>query len=146
LLVWTPILLPAFVGLGALAVRDGRGRALAAAVAAQLYLLSGYVVAFGHGFGQRLFVSSLPVAAIGLAAFGDRVAPRIPRVVLWAGALLCVWWNLSLVVQHSIGTLVHNQLVEVPRRLPRIAARYLFDRSSFYQVDPLHRPQPGRES
>ena len=151
LFVWTPILLPAFLGLGVLAVADGRGRAIAIAVAAQIYLLSGYVVAFGHGFGQRLFVSSLPAAAVGLAVFIDRVAPKLPRALTVAAAVFCVWWNLSLMVQHSLGivprnqgvslgTLIHNQLVEVPLRLPDAAWRYLFNRSSLYKVDPESRP------
>jgi len=151
LFVWTPILLPALLGLGLLAVTDGRGRAIAIGVAAQLCLLSGYVVAFGHGFGQRLFVSSLPAAAVGLAVFIDRIAPRLPRALTVAVAASCVWWNLSLMVQHglgivprnqgvSLGTLIHNQLVEVPRRLPDAAWRYLFDRRSLYKADPGRDP------
>jgi hypothetical protein len=146
LLVWTPILLPAFVGLAVLAVRDGRGRAIALGVLAQLYLLSGYVVAFGHGFGQRLFVSSLPAAAIGLAVFVDRFGRKAPRAAL-AAFVLAIWWNLSLIVQHatgliprdqgvSLGTLVWNQLVEVPRKIPDVALRYVFHRRSLYKNDP----------
>jgi hypothetical protein len=150
LLVWTPILLPALIGLGLLATEDGKGRAIALGVIAQIYLLSGYIVAFGHGFGQRLFISALPAAAIGLAVFGDRVAPKLPKALPITTAILAVWWNLSLIVQHSIGliprnegvslgTLVHNQLIEVPRRLPAVAQRYLLDRSSLYKVDPGRR-------
>jgi hypothetical protein len=150
LLVWTPVLVPAFVGLLVLAAVDARGRAILVGVVAQLYLLSGYIVAFGHGFGQRLFVSSLPAAAIGLAVFIDRVAPKLPRSLVFAGAALAVWWNLSLMVQHgigliprnegvSLGTLVRNQLVEVPRRLPTVVERYLLRRESLYKVDPLRR-------
>jgi hypothetical protein len=151
LFVWTPILAPAFIGLGVLAVTDARAKAIAVAVVAQVYLLSGYVVAFGHGFGQRLFVSSLPAAAIGLAVFVDRVVPRLPRGLAAVGAVLAVWWNVSLMVQHgigliprnegvSLGTLVRNQLVEVPRRLPAVLERYLLRRESLYKVDPLRRP------
>jgi hypothetical protein len=62
-----------------------------------------------------------------------------------------VWWNLSLMVQHgigliprnegvSLGTLVRNQIVEVPQRLPTVLERYLLRRESFYKVDPLRRP------
>ena len=151
LFVWTPILLPAFIGLGLLAVTDGRGRAIAIGVVAQVYLLSGYVVAFGHGFGQRLFVSSLPAAAVGLAVFIDRVAPKLPCALTAAGAVLCLWWNLSLMVQHSLGiiprnhgvslgTLARNQLIEVPRRLPDVVWRYFFNRRSLYKVDPGRGP------
>jgi hypothetical protein len=150
LFVWTPVLVPAFVGLALLAAADARGRAIAVGVVAQVYLLSGYIVAFGHGFGQRLFVSSLPAAAIGLAVFVDRVAPKLPRGLSAAGAVLAVWWNVSLMVQHGFGlvprnegvslrTLVRNQIVEVPRRLPTVIERYLLDRESLYKVDPLRR-------
>ena len=151
LFVWTPILLPAFIGLGLLAVADGRGRAIAVGVIAQIYLLSGYVATFGHSFGQRLFVSSLPAAAIGLAVFVDRLVPKLPRTLTAAGAAFCVWWNLSLMVQHGLGmiprnegvspgVLVRNQLVEVPRRLPDVAWRYFFNRSSFYKAHPGRGP------
>jgi hypothetical protein len=156
LFVWSPILLPAFIGLGLLATGDGRGRAMAVALAAELYLLSAYAVAFGHGFGQRLFVSSLPIATVGLAVFTERMAPRLPRLAA-VGAVAAVWWNLSLMVQHSTGmiprnegvslrTLVQNQLIGVPRRLPTVVGRYLFDRGSLYKVDPLRRPTSGSSS
>jgi hypothetical protein len=151
LFVWTPVLIPAFVGLALLAATDARGRAIAVGVVMQIYLLSGYVVAFGHGFGQRLFISSLPAAAIGLAVFVDRVVPRLPRAVATAGVVFAVWWNVSLMVQHGIGliprnagvdlgTLVRNQVIEVPRRLPTVLERYLLRRESLYKVDPLRRP------
>ncbi len=153
LFLWSPILLPALAGLGTLAVSDPRGKAMALAVAAEVSLISGYVVAFGHGFGQRLFISSLPIATVGLAVFADRFAPRLPRAAPVAGALAAVWWNLSLVVQHSTGmiprnegvslqTLVQNQFIGVPERLPGVVGRYLFDRSSLYHVDP-ERPRSG---
>lgn len=147
LFVWSPILVPAFVGLALLATGDGRGRSIALGVAAQIYLLSGYIVAFGHGFGQRLFVSSLPAMAIGLAVFAERMAPRVPRQAIVGAAALSIWWNLSLMIQHGIGliprnegvslsTLIRNQIIEVPRRAPATMGRYLFDRKSLYKVDP----------
>jgi len=153
ILLWAPVLAPAFAGLATLALRDRIGVAMLVAVAAEIYMISGYAVAFGQGFGQRLFVSSLPMMTVGLAVFGERIAPRVPRAVVVAGAAAAVWWNLSLVVQYStgmiprnegveLGTLVRNQLVAVPARLPAIASKYLFDRSSLYHVDPL-RPTPG---
>src|SRR5207248_11500364 len=99
---------------------------------------------------QRLFISALPAAAVGLAVFVERVAPKFPRALPIGGAIFAVWWNLSLIVQHGIGliprnegvtlgTLIHNQFVEVPRRLPGVAERYLFDRGSLYKVDPERR-------
>lgn len=155
LFLWSPVLVPAFVGLGLLAASDGRGRGIALAVAAQIYLLSGYVVAFGHSFGQRLFIGCLPAAAIGLAVFLARVGRRFPVTATGAG-VFCVWWNLSLMIQHGTGmiprnqevdldTLVWNQFVEVPKVVPRVLARYLFDRRSLYKLDPLRgSPDSGR--
>ena len=148
LFVWTPVLIPAFVGLAMLAVEDQRGVAMALGVALQIYLLSGYVHTFAHSFGQRLFISSLPVMAIGLAVFGTRLRSRIPAAAFSAGAAFCVWWNVSLMIQHGIGmipradgvglrTLVENQVYRVPSELPSIVRRYLFARQSLYQVDPL---------
>lgn len=151
LLVWSPILLPAFAGLVVLAVADGRGRALALAVALELYLLAGYAVAFGHGFGQRLFVGALPAAAAGLAALCAWIAATRALRPFAAAAALAVWWNLSLVVQYGTGmiprdrgvdlaTLVRNQLVRVPALLPDVARRYVFARGSLYHVDPQRSP------
>jgi hypothetical protein len=155
LFVWTPVLIPAFVGLAMLAVENKRGRAIALGVTLQVYLLAGYVHTFAHSFGQRLFISSLPVMAVGLAVFGARLSSRIPRSLLGAGAAACVWWNVSLMIQHGTGmipraggvgvrTLVENQIYRVPRELPSIVGRYLFARGSLYKVDPL-RAEPNRE-
>ena len=117
LFIWSPILLPAFIGLTLLATDDGRGKAMAVAVAAELYLLSAYAVAFGHGFGQRLFVSSLPIATVGLALFIERMAPRMPRLAAVAG-VAAVWWNLSLMVQHSLTTRHSRPAPYATRRRP----------------------------
>ena len=154
LLLWSPILLPAFIGLALLCASDGRGKAMALAVAAELYLISGYAIAFGQGFGQRLFISSLPIATVGLAVFAERVAPRLPRAAVAGAGAAALWWNLSLIVQYSTGMiprnegvslreLVHNQLIGVPQRLPEVVDRYLFDRRSLYKVDPLRSASDG---
>jgi hypothetical protein len=148
LFVWTPVLIPAFIGLAMLAADDKRGRAMALGVALQIYLLSGYVHTFAHSFGQRLFISSLPIMGVGLAVFAARMSPRIPRPAFAVGAALSVWWNASLMVQHGTGmipraggvsmrTLVENQFYRVPSELPSIVRRYLFARQSLYKIDPL---------
>ena len=76
----------AFLGLGALAVTDHRGKAMALAVVLEIYMISGYAVAFGRA-GQRLFISSLPFAAVGLAVFGEqwRSATPLARDRGWLG-------------------------------------------------------------
>ncbi|MGH7860132.1 MAG: hypothetical protein ACREQY_22625 [Candidatus Binatia bacterium] len=155
LFVWSPVLAPALAGLVMLAARDARGRALLLAVALQLALLSIYSRAFAHGFGQRLFVSSLPAAIVGLAVFGSRVRRPASRRLALAAGILGVWWSLSLMVQYGTGmiprdrgvplrVLLENQLVRVPARLPDVLFRYLFARRSLYRVDPHAPPAEDR--
>jgi hypothetical protein len=79
--------------------------------------------------------------------FGERVAPKRPRVTIVSVTAVAAWWNLSLGIQHSIGwitqnegvslgTLVWKQFVGVRWRLPRVVRRYLFDRGWLYESDP----------
>jgi hypothetical protein len=57
--------------------------------------------------------------------------------------MACIWWNIGLITQYGSGLAArdgldlrvnafHN-LVTVPRRIPGLAYRYVFDRRSFYQ-------------
>jgi hypothetical protein len=43
----------------------------------------------------------------------------------------------------ELSRITYNNFVAVPARLPDIAYRYLFARSSFYRA-PASRPDPGR--
>jgi len=73
---------------------------------------------------------------------GARLLRPVWRVAAALMVGLCVWWNLGLMVQFGAGLMdrqrldlrlnAYNTLVEVPRRLPDIAYRYLFERGSFY--------------
>jgi hypothetical protein len=82
-------------------------------------------------------------SVIGLAVFGAHVARSKARAAAAALAGLCVWWNLGLMVQFGAGLMdrqrldlrvnAYNTFVEVPRRLPEIAYRYLFERGTFYR-------------
>jgi hypothetical protein len=56
--------------------------------------------------------------------------------------VLCIWWNLALMVQFGTGWMDRQRLelgrnaraafIEVPARFPGLVWRYLFDRPSFY--------------
>jgi hypothetical protein len=112
-------------------------------VALQVYIngaIESWMVA--GAFGQRRFVGLTLILVLGLAAllnWLDRVALR--RVAL-AAMVLAAWWNIALIVQFGTGlmdrqrltpgTNLYNAFVVVPREIPRIVYRYLFDRSSFY--------------
>jgi hypothetical protein len=65
------------------------------------------------------------------------------RIALAATLALAVWWNLGLMAQFggglmdrqrlTLGQNAYHTFVTVPMRLPELAWRYLFARSSFYQ-------------
>jgi hypothetical protein len=147
---WTPLAVVALAGLIALAWRlapEARvvGLALIAAMALQIYVggsVESWTVA--GAFGQRRFVATTAVLTIGMAAVLAIVAePRGRRWAATAVIALAVWWNLALMVQFGAGwmdrqrlnleAVAYNNFVAVPRALPGLAWRYVFDRSSFYQ-------------
>lgn len=60
-----------------------------------------------------------------------------------AAVALAVWWNLGLMIQFGAGLMdrqrmeparnAYTTFVVLPRRLPDLAWRYVFDRPSFYE-------------
>ena len=129
---------------------------LLAAVAAQVYI-AGSVASWtvAGAFGQRRFMGLTALLVVGLTALLYRVRSRWGRGILAGLVVLCVWWNVGLMVQFGTGMMDRQRLelgrnaratfVELPVRLPRLAYRYLFDRASFYG-DPGARgtqPQEG---
>jgi hypothetical protein len=65
------------------------------------------------------------------------------RGVLTMVTIVAVYWNLALIGEFSIGLMnrqwleprknAYDAFVTLPRDVPALAYRYLFDRSSFYQ-------------
>ena len=122
--------------------------------AAQVYIsgcIDSWTVA--GSFGQRRFIGTTVILIIGMAALLQFVTER--RGQLGLGLLLagCVWWNLALMAQFGSGMMdrqrldlvrnAYNTFVIVPRALPGLARRYLFDRSSFYaEPERYARPEP----
>jgi len=162
LVFWTPLALAAMGGLLLLAFRrPGAGRGaegppaprgdarrigigLLAIVLVQVYVagaVESWTVA--GAFGQRRFVALTAPFVIGLAVLGAHAARPKARAAAAVLAGLCVWWNLGLMVQFGAGLMdrqrldlrlnAYNTFVVVPRHLPEIAYRYLFDRGSFYR-------------
>ncbi len=149
LLIWTPLILVCLVGLAALAVTSplGATRRVATCLglmfAAQVYIsgsIDSWTVA--GSFGQRRFVGTTVILVIGLAALLQMAAARRSRIGIGLAVAGCVWWNLGLMAQFGSGMMdrqrlepmrnTYNTFVTVPRELPGLAKRYLFDRSSFY--------------
>ena len=165
LFFWTPLALLAVAGLILLIARPGGARAsspnapehreasirigvgLLAIVLAQVYIagsVESWTVA--GAFGQRRFVALTAPLVIGLSVAGAHLAGQRARAAAAVLAGLCVWWNLGLMVQFGAGLMdrqrleltrnAYNTFIEVPRRLPEIAYRYVFDRDSFYRHAP----------
>jgi hypothetical protein len=97
-------------------------------------------------FGQRRFVGVTPLLTLGIAVV-LRLAvagwQRAARVALAFALVLCVWWNLGLMVQFGTHTMDRQRLtlrenawttfVVLPREAPTLVWRYLTDRASFYK-------------
>jgi hypothetical protein len=156
---WTPLLIPAFIGLGALLlvpfdVRDSLpvdrqrerrwiGAIFVIMVASQLWA-SGSVASWAGGvFGQRRFIGLTICLVVGLSA-AFRLVPTGWRRYTFAFVILaCIWWNIGLITQYGSGLATrdgldlrvnaYHNVVTVPGRIPALAYRYLFDRRSFYQ-------------
>lgn len=151
LLAWTPLVAVALAGLVLVATnRVARpqaqrvGALLLVMWAAQIYT-SGIVESWtvAGSFGQRRFVALTPVMTIGVAAIlalTTRVWARRAVVTL---LVLCVWWNVGLMVQFGMNRMDRQKLtlarnarltfVEIPFEAPGIAWDYLTNRSSFYK-------------
>jgi hypothetical protein len=148
--VWTPLAALALAGLAWLPRHAARARAagaltacLALAVLLQVYVagsVESWTVA--GAFGQRRFVALTPLLVLGLAALGASAAGWRRRGLL-AAVALAVWWNVALMAQFGAGMMdrqrieprrvTYNAFVVLPRELPHLAWRYLFDRPSFYE-------------
>ena len=119
---------------------------------AQVYLLGSLDSWTSAGaFGQRRFVSSTILLVLGLATIFSMMQ-RLPiRRLGLAFVGVLIWWNLALMAEFATHLMDRQRLelrknaydafVTVPSMGPRLAYRYLFDRSSFYRdptVPPPH--------
>lgn len=152
--VWSPLALLSVAGLLAWSVAPPAGpktpattrrimMCLLVMVAAQAYV-SGSVGTWtvAGSFGQRRFLGTSVVLVTGLAALLHD-ARRWRRAALVVAMVLSVWWNLALMAQFGAGMMdrqrlqlarnAYNAFVVVPRTLPSLAYRYVFDRASFYR-------------
>ncbi len=155
LFVWTPLALVSVAGLLAAAVLGRPTRAdradlrriaicLLVMFLAQVYI-SGSVGTWtvAGSFGQRRFLGVSVALVLGLATVAAYATTRTARAAVGAVVLLCVWWNLGLMVQFGAGLMdrqrlepgpnAYNTFVRVPLDMPGIAYRYFFDRASFYK-------------
>ena len=108
LLLWTPLLVIAFLGLIRAMGRLGSvGVFLAIALLAQVYI-NGSVLSWHQAgaFGSRRFVDSSALLVIGFAFGLMAVTPRTQKLLV----VLAIWWNLSLMMQFGLKLMDRQKL------------------------------------
>lgn len=151
LLSWTPVLLPALVGLVLFARRDaGFGGALSLAFVLYLYLIASFTNWDGlSSFGNRFFISFTPAFVIGLAALLEKLAaslgspskamraagPAVAALVIWNFGLMVQWGTQMIPARGPISwsTMIRNQVVGVPKRVAGDLGVYFANRSLMMQ-------------
>ena len=153
-LAWTPLVCLAVAGLvGMVAIDRSRtvrdvGAMLLLAIATQVYV-SGSVATWSlaGAFGQRRFTGVTLCLVVGLAWLQSWASTARARgVLVQAAVVAAVWWNLGLAFQFGERSMDRQRLdlprnayatfVELPRRVPALIYRYVFDRGSFYAAQP----------
>jgi hypothetical protein len=135
LLSWTPVLLPALIGLVLLARTEPvLAGGLLSAFVVYLYFVASFTNWDGlSSFGNRFFISFTPAFVIGLAALLEKLAGWLdnPSKAMRAAALsvaALILWNVGLMVQWgtqmipargpiSWSMMIKNQVVGVPQRV-----------------------------
>ncbi len=147
LFFWSPLLLLATLGLAhhAWRRRDAISFLLLGALVMQVWI-NGAVESWHQAgaFGSRRFVAATPLLAFGLAAMIQSLDQR--RFAVGAVLALCVWWNVSLMVQFGLELMDRqrlewpkvavNQFTEVPRRLGRTTLLFFTDRERLLRETP----------
>jgi hypothetical protein len=147
LLSWTPVLLPALIGLVLLArTHPVFGGGLLSAFVVYLYCVASFTNWDGlSSFGNRFFISFTPAFVIGLAALLEKLAGLLanPSKAMRAAGLsvaALIVWNVGLMVQWgtqmvpargpiSWSMMIKNQIVGVPKRVVGDLGVYFTNRS-----------------
>jgi hypothetical protein len=105
LISWTPVILPAIIGLFMFPTEKRRlGYLLVVPLVLQLYVNS-VVVHVGWSFGMRRFMNCSAIFALGLAAFLTKAKERVPFRYLVMIAVLPIVWNELFLIQYYAGTI-----------------------------------------
>ena len=148
---WTPVLVLAVIGLFFLIKRDallGAGSLLT--FLAYYYFIASYPDWDGlSSFGNRFFISLTPIFILGLAALLSAFSGLLGKTQR-AVAIVCpiltlfIAWNIGFIFQwgtHMVpargeiswSIMIHNQFVEVPRRMTRSLETYFTRRGEMMQ-------------
>lgn len=161
LLFWTPLALPALLGLVWMSIRrtpvaagkipPPARRQIAVIclvmVMTQIYLGGALDTWAGAGsFGQRRLVGLTVFFVMGLTFALVTVRGHWVKYGMWCAIVLAVWWNLGLTAQFGSGVMNRQRLdpprdayrnfVTIPSQLPALVSRFVLDRQSFYKRHP----------
>jgi len=128
--LWSPILVPALVGLALLWRRDRRLAALLVlGFLAQTYINGAFGTTWhlNRSFGFRRLIECTPIFVLGLAMLLARLRPRVGRWPLLVCAIGLIYWNIGLIAQWTFvrpqlrdgliwDGMLRHQIVEVPRQ------------------------------
>jgi hypothetical protein len=146
LVSWTPIVIPAVLGLHFLRRRDRElGNYLILVIIAFYYVIASYPMWDGiSSFGNRFFISLTPVFIIGMASTLNEIyqvfrGGRRVFIGTCAAVALIIVWNLAFIFQWGVHlipvrgpiswrTMAHNQFYVVPVKLLNTAEAFLFSR------------------
>ncbi|MCC7355733.1 MAG: hypothetical protein IT330_18480 [Anaerolineae bacterium] len=108
LYTWHPLLLAATAGLVLLARRSPRERRftllLVIGLLLQLYLISAWREWWqGDSFGGRMFISAMPIFALGLAALLDRLSYGRYLTAVMLVSIVLLAWNGLFMLEYRLG-------------------------------------------
>ena len=141
-LFWTPLAAVALVGL---MLRRQRVFALLLVIVAFQVYVAGSVESWtvAGAFGQRRFIALTAILIVGVSVLWQSAQSRMARTMLTVVLVLGVYWNLAMTAEFAVGLMDRQKLeprknaydafVTLPRQLPSLAYRYIFDRASFYK-------------
>lgn len=145
LVFWTPLVVPALLGLAWLWRRD-RTLTLALLLTILATWLVNAIYSTGPtrgSFGARRFLNSTPALLLGLAALYQALRDRRLGLVVPLLTGLGIWWNIGLVVQFAFNLMNRqrldldrifiNQFTSLPEELIRRGYRLLVDRNSLFK-------------
>ncbi len=148
---WTPVLILAAVGFPFLIKRDallGAGSLLT--FLAFYYFIASYTNWDGiSSFGNRFFISLTPIFILGLAALLSSLSswlgktthalavacPVLALLIVWNAGFIFQWGTHMVPVRGEISwsAMIHNQFVEVPRRMTHSLETYFIHRGDMMQ-------------
>ncbi|MFL5733630.1 MAG: hypothetical protein ACJ78Q_10555, partial [Chloroflexia bacterium] len=146
LLPWTPVVSLGLLGLAILWRRDRLlASALGVAFLLQVYIAGSFLTwQSASSFGQRRFINSTAIVALGLAAlFAWMLARGAPRWLVALLPALFVAWNAGLLMQYALwcsqqrqaldwAVVVRGQ-IELPSRAVQLVHDFIFNREVFYR-------------